>query len=137
MNYKSMTPQQIEDSKIIAEFMGYEFHNDYPIIYPEGYYMLDELLAIKYLVQKFKYHTSWDWLMPVIEKIILIEIKEEVENQEIDRYYPRTFGMKDKEGNFMFRFNRGFLHSEKKLIDAAFKAVVEFIKWYNTTKQPK
>jgi len=125
-----MTPTQIEDSKIIAEFMELEF-TDF------------KNLGLRYLVkeywtpiEKLNYHTSWDWLMPVVEKICKYEFDDaSIESHDTYDYsYLKTFGMLDEDGNFLVRFNRGFLHAEKILIDAVFKAVVEFINWYKTTK---
>ena len=47
-----------EPNKLIAEFMGYVFVNG---VYesPKDEFHIDEML----------YHTSWDWLMPVVEFI--------------------------------------------------------------------
>lgn len=72
--------------------------------------------------KEMKYHSSWDWLMPVIEKISQIKFHDD------DTIYPRTFAMINKEnGNFMFRFNRHHLFEDEKLIIAAFNAVVDYI----------
>ena len=77
-----------------------------------------------------KYHSSYDWLMPVVEKI---------EN------------IKDKENCYRFSFDIGrdfcvitFNSLTKKVICAhsenhnkilsVYKAVIKFIKWYNETK---
>ena len=100
-----MEKKIIENNKLIAEFM-------------------QDTIALNCLAsgQDLEYHSSWDWLMPVIEKICFIM------NNEKEFFYPRTFGMTNHEGDFMFRFNMGGLYTEPKLIDAAFKAVVAFIK---------
>jgi len=42
----------MNNNKLIAEFMGYEVH---PVYEDERH--------------DLQYHTSWDWLMPVVEKI--------------------------------------------------------------------
>ena len=50
----------MKDNKLIAEFMG--------IVFPK----LDNVIVIDNVVTKedeLQYHTSWDWLMPVIEEI--------------------------------------------------------------------
>jgi len=50
----------MEENKLIAEFMSVVFHDDENQYYNEiGLYIGLEL----------KYHTSWDWLMPVVNKI--------------------------------------------------------------------
>ena len=75
------------------------------------------------------FHKSWDWLMPVIIKISKLKIS--LEPTDIDYAYPRTFGMMNEEGDLMFRFNGFLLHSDKELINAANKATIEYIEWYN------
>lgn len=75
-----------------------------------------------------KYDTSWDWLMPVIEKISKLNLPDTDGSSEYWQPFPRTFGMtNDDNGNFMFRFNRYCLHEAPNLIDAAYSAVVDFI----------
>ena len=54
----------MKDNKLIAEFMGCtnpfnEIHDATLYKVEQGTFELDEL----------QYHTSWDWLMPVVEKI--------------------------------------------------------------------
>jgi hypothetical protein len=82
----------------------------------------------------FKYHTSWDWLMPVVEKISTIQFTDEswIGSEPYQNYaWPRTFGMRDEEGNYMVRFNASPLHTASTLIEAVWLAVVDFIKWDN------
>ena len=50
----------MKENKLIAEFMGVVFHDD-----ENQYYSSDGM----YIDDTLKYHTSWNWLMPVIEKI--------------------------------------------------------------------
>ena len=49
----------MKDNKLIAEFMGVVFHDD-----ENQYYNADGL----HIGNTLQYHTSWDWLMPVVEK---------------------------------------------------------------------
>lgn len=89
---------------------------------------------------RLEYHSSWDWLMPVIEKIGEYTYEDkgyDPENDKVslafkDSAYPRTFGMKNGAGKFMFRFNRQQLFYGETLIEAAYDACVDFITWYNT-----
>ena len=81
-----------------------------------------------------KYHASWDWLMPIIEKISKVPVIGATENS--DTCYPRTFGMlQDDTGLPMFRFNCCCLYVGSTLIEAAWIAVVEFIKSENNLKK--
>ncbi len=63
----------IEGNKLIAEFMGgISFSNGYDFIVRP----LDNVLQRIYHLDDLKYHTSWDWLHPVVTKIkdyVLIE----------------------------------------------------------------
>ena len=52
-----------KNNKLIAEFMGVDFH--------ERSTMSVVSRQVKYQphISELKYHTSWDWLMPVLKKI--------------------------------------------------------------------
>ena len=56
------------DNKLIAEFMGWDIESLSTIpsnLHPSNLELdNDEVL-------EYKYHTSWDWLMPVLKKINL------------------------------------------------------------------
>lgn len=61
-------------------------------------------------VEDMKFHSSWDWLMPVVEKILNIC----QENDEMEKYYTITDAIPD--------------------IESVWLACVEFVKWYNEQK---
>lgn len=117
------------ENEIIAEFMG-GWNRD-PGTRKIGINLPDQGNEW-WDIDELKYNTSWDWLMPVVEKICKIDYGDDIGPNGM--VYPRTFGMLDPEGNFLFRFNRQQLYAEKTLIAATHKAVVEFIKWYNESK---
>lgn len=53
----------MKDNKLIAEFMGMQ-HTDI------GWYDNEETLQLQNnTFDELQFHKSWDWLMPVIEKI--------------------------------------------------------------------
>jgi hypothetical protein len=72
-----------------------------------------------------EYHTSWDWLMPVVEKISAIPLIGAIEIH--DTCHPITFGMPDEKGNVMVRFKGHFIYAAPTLIEATWLAVVDFI----------
>jgi hypothetical protein len=75
-----------------------------------------------YLVSELKYHTLWDWLMPVLEKI------ESLRLGYFKYYY--TWSFYNSNGNCLWYKN----NNEKGIMNLFFE-VVEFIKWYNENKQ--
>ncbi len=106
-----------ENNKLIAEFMGAELDD-----YEYDLYSVPELNPIfddvqsgdptakhYYEPSKMKYHTSWDWLMPVINKIINTDTLAQRRQNVYGSITPD--------------------------ISKSYKAVVEFIKWYNQIKE--
>jgi hypothetical protein len=95
----------MKDNQIIAEFMGYTEKNK----------KIKEIYNQEAEVKSFSYHTSWDWLMPVIKKCLIGEAEqsEEMSNTTIKNVY------------------EGICNQD---ISFAYKSVVEFINEYNKTK---
>jgi len=77
---------------------------------------------------KMNFSTDWRRLMLVVEKICAhgYEIDEDGVSHTA---YPRTFGMRDEDGNYMIRFNRSSLHSAPTLIAAVYAACVEWVEF--------
>jgi hypothetical protein len=122
-----MTPT-IEGNKLIAEFTGeWELRKpDLSRAYKGEHYLHKDR---QYIINdiELKYHTSWDWLMPVVEKI-------------------RT--LNPDKGKLWFEWEILFCHcriwSNTKLewknnsgttINAVFESVTQFIQWYNQQNQ--
>ena len=78
-----------EGNKIIAEFTGNAFADDWHL----------------------KYHSSWDWLMPVVEKCKTVKLKK-------------------------YDYDWWLIHSPliNVQIKSTWLAVIEFINWYNNNK---
>lgn len=93
------------NNKLIAEFMGYD------IIMEAEKDKFPTVLTTK----DVKYHTSWDWLMQVVEKCLIGEAEhdEEISHTIIANIY------------------EGICNQD---IPSTHKAVVEFIKYYNLNK---
>lgn len=153
--YKMVSPKIkdekiIESNSLIAQFMGYSIDDKNEFFSGIHYYTMDtdsgktyDQLTIENVrshtegfvwnytdLTERRYDNSWDFLMQVIEKI----------NQ--------TFVTYNKDHKFRYRFcinddwcqvlNKNkeaiFYYQAKgdeKLIDAAYKTVVKYIKWYN------
>ena len=132
--------QIIEGNKIIAEFMGKTRRYE---------------TTIEIFYDNLKYHSSWDWLMPVVEKIEGIDADKNMIDGtgrnfhfDIGKRFTRviydwnsysisheqlnmeTFG-KFKESFQEYRhsfFDNNKLHS-------TWRAVVDFINWHNATNK--
>ena len=88
---------------------------------------------------EMQYHSSWDWLMPVIEKISKIPLlnwDNTTCTDPQDVCWPRTFGMPTEDGkNIMVRFNGFSLHTAPTLIESAHMAVYEIAEYHNKQQQ--
>jgi hypothetical protein len=95
----------MKDNKLIAEFMGWDIESLSTIpsnLHPSNLELdNDEVL-------EYKYHTSWDWLMPVLSKILDLSFQDDGDAED---FYSIRDCVPD--------------------INHTHKAVVEFIKTYN------
>ena len=96
----------MEDNKLIAEFMGMSPHDHDGGCVVQMTHQGNEVV----LVSSLKYHTSWDWLMPVVRQVLT--------SIDID--------WADYEGDDELKFN--VLDCD---ISGVHKEVVEFIKRYS------
>lgn len=114
-----------ENNKLIAEFMEESLSPNEGVIYldvdhPQFNYHGDTCGLYKH--NSRMYHNSWDWLMPVIEKI---EMLPEVLAFTISTNYIEIEPINEE-------FDIHFIKWEDtKPIITTYKVVVEFIKWYN------
>lgn len=100
----------IEGNKIIAEFMGGKL-KVYNISNAEYYIMSNKQ---KWMPEELKYHTSWDWLMPVYVKMQNIGADKGLSYEK-----------------FYTNFHVGVTIGD---IRYSWLAVVDFINWYNQQK---
>lgn len=113
-----MTQEEIlKGNKLIAEFMGNKFTH---------------CSSIKCV----KYHSSWDWLMPVVEKIetfpfITTIITSGCRISMWEESVPYEWINVDFEDIYSF----GGKYYVRTKIEATWLTVVEFIKWYNKNKK--
>lgn len=110
------------DNELIAEFMGFYITSEKPSVDGSqsrvwksnsppyfGGYRTPHLAT---------FQTSWDWLMPVVEKVNMMEPSEF--NYHVDRMT-------------QFRVEQGKIQmlSISSPMRIVYSAVVDFIKWYN------
>ena len=99
------------ETKLILAFMGYEKKTYFPKIQ----YLIPGLHQIEGAViwvdeLDLRFHNSWDWLMPVVEKI-----------DELEYELP-------EDSNLIGDITHGLVSLDIKM---TYSAVVEFINWYN------
>ena len=88
-------------NKLIAEFMGHDTYES------NGYIMVRYSDNNERTLQDTHYHSSWNWLMPVVDKC-----------------FDTHFEYSD---DFIFLLNDALLTTN---IDEVYKAAIEFIKEY-------
>lgn len=141
-----MTQEEIlEGNKLIAEWLGYEIDSLAEEDEPERYYVYDHIECIADGVDywetfdqdwtswlypdQMKFHSDWNWLMPVVEKIIK-EYMTDYYN-EYDMGIPNSYYVAiGSDGKYS---SQGI--SKNSLIEATWLSVIEFIKWYNKNKE--
>ena len=111
--YKVKYTQKMADNQIIAEFMGYTEKNK----------KIKEIYNQEAEVKSFSYHTSWDWLMEVVEKIE----SDERYDVEILQYGTRIIE-RTKTDLIEVVNNIADISFDSK-IDHTYDAIVKFIKY--------
>ena len=101
-----MIPEIVENNILVAEFMGEEMVGPG---FALGFFIGDAFIDF----WELKYSKSWDWLMPVINKIY-----------SMDSYYKYI-----EETTRLIVDNK--IEINTTYIEKTFDDVVKFIKWYN------
>jgi len=117
----------MEDNKLIAEFMGFTYEKNI------GWYDNEMLMSQNVYDQQggncfdeLLFHESWDWLMPVIEKIETLGYTFEKNYQPIDKDWQSLIV---KGNDILYQeFNDDSLKS-------SYYVLVEFIKQYNENER--
>jgi hypothetical protein len=127
-----------KNNVLIAKFMGYKNlrkSHEHPLYripehayeaYGDGQTELIDTFSPYF--DDMKFHLSWDWLMPVVEKIQLILIEETDDEYCMELYKDITTG---KPMTFVGIQYAGIEVKNASAIDANYEAVIKFIKWYN------
>ena len=128
--------KNIENNKLIADFMGVEKEN--------GLYLFTTSMD-DYKTDTLYFDTSWDWLMPVVEKIEGIGVKDGNSTDYYDVWIMPDcvrIGLQSNEKEPLIIVNKSEVvgsinhevHSFEDKKKATYQAVVEFIKWNNENK---
>jgi len=119
----------LEGNKLIAEFMGGKYYKDvtFKIQSDEIWLPIHGIVKCATIESGkgriIQYHTSWDWLMPVVEKIEKLGVKLEIVGHICRITYNSSYS---------------YVISENiPKIEAVYNAIIEFIKWYNENQFEK
>ena len=122
-----MTNEEIiEGNKLIAKFMGGKFRKSKDKNALDKYFDLKDK-GYFYYENEICYHASWDWIMPVLEKIEQIGCIIEISYSLVCMCRICVIWKKHEKALNIINDNNGGLEP----IIAIYKSVVEFIKWYN------
>ena len=117
----------LDNNKLIAEFIGRCGEHDKEAYTFKGLIDISPSSYNWYIIKDAKFDSSWDWLIIVIKKITNYckeakynkdtkEFNQIVENQWKRFYDYQSYNIFDNK------------------IEPVYKAVIEFIKWYNKNK---
>lgn len=123
----------LNGNKLIAEFLGIKIDSEDFNFVPKNIFThsIEADIQISDLYE-LEFHSSWDWLMPVVEKIESIY-------DDFHGYFAvhivsngcTISGTKLRPGVVNAYFNQEYADSKLK---ATYECVVKFIKWYNEYK---
>ena len=127
----------LKNNALIAEFIGLK-QNEY------GHYINENNLfdaQYKLFINELKFHSSWDWIMYVVEKIDELQMNNVVIDDEhfetcnfefeLKRNFATVHAYDYSKGQAYcdFVYNDSDMEENKK--DAVYSAVVNFVKWFN------
>jgi hypothetical protein len=113
------------DNELIAEFMQIKHEKDPFVRSPKLYWHYDK---INLMAESLSFDTSWDWLMPVVDKIVSMKHPIYMYSSHIQKSVTIfQLGAKGDDERLVRNSD-----TRVPLIDQVYKAVVEFIKWYNS-----
>ena len=122
----------IENNKLIAEFLEWEFDDlsetfETPFLkLVEPHAFGDEQFSCKLQDFELEFHTDWNWLMSVVEKIENLQDENNcaIYNVQIEQSFTEII---DNHTSETIIYD---IDADSK-IEAVYNTVIEFIKWYN------
>jgi len=102
-----------ENNKLIADFMEMKYAEKRSFKDGKWTHIISSLK---------RFESDWNWLMPVVGKIGSIMSEFPYDSDEHEKFY-EIFG----------ECENWFLHEDKATV---YRAVVEFIEWYNQNQKP-
>jgi hypothetical protein len=119
----------IEGNKLIAEFMGSKRDPQGDI--SEDYEHYNGVGMLGGYAINFSYHLSWDWLMPVVEKIESLELDRNNYEVWIHTWSVDIVSLRKGHSVRKQKIQVDIEEGDSKIL-ATYRAVIDFIKFYNT-----
>lgn len=122
------TQNTIENNKLLAEFMGWEFgrYEHLPNKCYKGVFNSAEEMGQH--LDQMRYDSDWNWLMEVVEKINNLHIKGSPEIR-IGKFFTEVF--------FDGKFSVFHITKTVNKIQTVYFSCLEFIKWHNELQNNK
>lgn len=126
--------QILEGNNLIAEFMGYKVRETGDTTSDSRFGVGTWFLYTKDGVTSDNvfFNSSWDWLMPVVEKIEKLGYHTRICFDDFGSWMQIHYGLSVADTDETKAVNM----NGKTKIENTFKSVVEFIKWYNKNGKP-
>ena len=128
----------MKENKLIAEFMGLKYYEPFFEVTDESQMEKIEVrkgkaISFGYMFEphELRYHESWDWLMPVVEKIECTTIDNDDNSDNFFNVMIEVFECNINGGDICI------CKSGNTKLEATYKAVVEFINQYNEENESK
>ncbi len=112
-----------EGNKLIALFDGWEANRFENL--PNKLHRMNDGQLQGVHIESLEYHTSWDWLMPVVEKANTLNT--EIQKTRPDKHYPEK-DLDDASGWRAWSYR--YIHLSTN-IQQVWEKTVEFIQWKN------
>ena len=128
----------IESNKLIAEFMEMKSGKKYKLVSSDYNLTVMDRTLYTCEAHELRFHLSWDWLMPVVEKIETlfdggIEVGIHFGSTIIDQCRDTDEGqLHEPITLFEITMSEGYNFESK--IGFTYEAVVKFINWHNNKK---
>lgn len=131
-----LTQEWIEQfNKKCAEFLGAYWCNDDLENFPDGYWMIDGDLELPLHLRDFQFHSDWNWIMEIVDKIESLEDKQfYMEWFWLNKTNVGLYQRETNSGSTLWEYIARFSDAKTKK-QAVIQAIDQFIDWYNKQKE--
>lgn len=121
----------IEGNRLIAVFHGWK-HIPTPKGKGKGYWDFPEWKRASWSEESLEYHRSWDWLMPVVDKVESLTVEDGRGPVNFIVSMDSTYCVISQGGEGVVADYQG-----DNRMECTYHAILRFIRWYNSQSLPK